>query len=294
MTARAVCLTILLALVAPSLGMASGVAVLISREIPPYVSMVEGLEEQLGAQPVDRYFLDKQGLPYSLGVGGGEFEPEQYDALVAVGPAALRYLDTNTRQVPLVFGMVLNPQKILTASPAASCGVTLNLPIAEQLSALLENFPDVTRLGVLFDPANNQDWYEDAVQVAESLQIELVPLQVQRNEGRLKILGQFSELDAILFIPDKTIISKAVIQHVIKRAVIQRIPVVGYNQFFYDSGATLAFIIDYRKVGQQVAGKVTSIFNGGPCEPLSPPAFDVHINPGAWQALQLGDKGGGL
>ena len=132
------------------------------------------------------------------------------------------------------------------------------------------------------------------VQVAESQDIELVPLQVQREEGRLKILGNFSELDAILFIPDKTIISKAVIQYVIKRAVLKRIPVVGYNQFFYDSGATLAFLIDYRKVGQQVAGKVTTIINGGPCEPLSPPTFDVQINPGAWQALQLGDKGGEL
>ncbi len=255
--------------------------------------MVEGLEQGLGAQPVDRYFLDKQGLPYSLGVGGSKFDAEQYDALVAVGPAALRYLDTNTSQTPLLFGMVLNPQKILTDSAAMSCGVTLNLPVAEQLSALLDHFPDMARLGVLFDPANNQSWYDDAVQVAESLEVELVSLQVQREAGRLKILGKFSDVDAILFIPDKTIISKAVIQHVIKRALQQRIPVVGYNQFFYDSGATLAFIIDYRKVGQQVAGKIDTILNGGYCDPLSPAAFDVKINDGAWQALQLGEKGDG-
>ncbi len=106
-------------------------------------------------------------------------------------------------------------------------------------------------------------------------------------------LNPFSVPDAILFIPDKTIISKAVVQYVIKQAVLQGTPTVGYNQFFYDSGATLAFIIDYAKVGQQVADQVETILAGEPCPGQVPPVFETRINSGAWRALQLGNKGGG-
>ncbi len=271
------------------------VGVLISKEIAPYISMVRGLEQQLGNIPVERFFLDKQDRPYSLAGGGGELNPEYYDVLVAVGPGALRYLHGRANQVPLVFGMVLNPQNILAGSAAASsCGVSLNLPIEGQLSAIKNHLPDMTQLGVLFDPDNNRAWYEAAERVANNMEIKLVPLQVQRESNRLEILGNFSDLDVLLFIPDKTIISKAVIQYVIKQAVLQRTPVVGYNQFFYDSGASLAFIIDYAKIGGQVADQVEAILSGRPCKGQEPPLFQTQMNSEVWQALQLSRKGGGL
>lgn len=288
---RAICITALVVLSLSSFCHAGGIGVLLSREIPPYVSMLESFESQLRTQSIDRFFLDEKNQPYSLGGGGGELNPEQYDVLVAVGPGALRYLKDRAKQVPLVFGMVLNPQKIFTVSEEPGCGVTLNLPVKAQFAGMLKYFPAMARLGVLFDPVNNQDWYESASDIASDLGIKLVPLQAQRVSGRLKILGKLSDLDAILFIPDKTIISKAVIQHVIKQAVLEHTPVVGYNQFFYDSGATLAFIIDYKKIGQQVAEQVEAILDGHSCESLIPPAFDLRVNASVWEALQLDKKG---
>ena len=151
----------------------------------------------------------------------------------------------------------------------------------------------MTRLGVLFDPANNLAWFDHAVSVAKPLGLDLIPLQVKRAVGRLEIVGDLSLPDAILFIPDKSIIAKAVITHVIKQAVLQRTPVVGYNQFFFDSGATLAFIIDYAKIGQQVAEQVQKILTGGTCDGLIAPTFETQTNADVWQALHLDGKGGG-
>jgi len=116
------------------------------------------------------------------------------------------------------------PENVVAAEDKLFCGVSLNIPVNAQLAAIRRHFPAVAQLGVLFDPENNRTWFEDAKDVAASMGLELVPLRVNRQSGKLDIVGDFSKLGAILFIPDKSIISKAVIQHVIKEAVLHRIP----------------------------------------------------------------------
>ena len=271
-----------------------GVAVLLSREIAPYVAMVEGLEQQLGNHLVQRFFLDKQGQVYGFAGGSGDLDPARYDALVAVGPGALRYLQGRSAHVPLLFGMVLNPEKMFSDSENSPCGVSLNISIAAQISAISEHLPGMTSLGILFDPANNQSWFDHAAVIARTLGVELLPLQVTHQREKITILGDLAAPDAILFIPDKTIIAKPIIQYIIKQAVLQGTPVVGYNQFFYDSGAALSFIVDYVKNGQQVANLIEKILTGGRCTRIVAPAFTTQINEDVLRVLHHESRGGGL
>lgn len=261
------------------------VAVLISREIAPYVAMVEGLESRLNV-PVQRFFLDEKGIPYSLGGRTHVLNPQLYDALVAVGPEALQYLQPRVGATPLVYGMVLNPRKILRDVTGVSCGVSLNVPAEAQLGAILRHLPSLRRLGVLFDPVNNQEWFRGAVAAAGAKGVHLVPLQVTRQDSRLALVGDFSRLDAMLFIPDPSIISKAVIQYVIKQGALSNTPVIGYNQFFQDSGAALNFFIDYNRVGQQVARQVELLLAGDKCQGEIPPLYEVVVNEQVWRALK--------
>ncbi|MDY0269053.1 ABC transporter substrate-binding protein [Trichloromonas sp.] len=263
-----------------------GVAILLSREIAPYIEMVEGLEEGLPGLHLQRFFLDERGIPYSLAGQSPFLEPRSFAAMVAVGPESLRYLAPRSRSTPLIYGMVLNPEAIFSGSPAARCGVDLNLPIAAQIKALRQELPNLKSLGVLFDPANNQDWFDQAVPLAEAQGLNLLALPVSRKSGGLDIPTGQKRPDAILFIPDRTIISRAFIQHVIKEAALRRIPVVGFNSFFLDSGAALAFVIDYRQVGRQVASQVTALLSGGGCR-IESPEFSVQRNPQVWRSLGL-------
>jgi len=260
------------------------VCVLLSQEIAPFVSMVEGLESRLSV-PVQRFFLDPSGKPYSLGGGQAELNPLLFNVLVAVGPEALKYLSTVT-QHPLVYGMVLNPDKVLGQSQRSACGVSLNITAEAQFASISRLMPTLKKLGVFFDPVNNQAWFDHAHKVAESLGFELVPLQIKQQEGRLEIMGDFFELNALLFVPDKSIISKAVIQYVIKQGLLHDIPVIGYNQFFFDSGAALSFLINYRAVGEQVALQVERILSGEKCEGEIAPQFEIVRHEDVWQALQ--------
>ncbi len=269
----------------------TNIAVLFSREIAPYVETVNGLESALGSRPVQRFFLDNQDVPYSLVGPATTLEPDQFAAMVAIGPDALRYLSTRHGDTPLLFAMVLNPQHIIQDISSVSCGVTLNMPIKAQFESISQVFPWLTRLGVLFDPLNNQEWFDQARPIAADMGIELVPLQVKADAGRLEVVGNLSRSDALLFIPDKSISSKVVIQHVIKQAVLQRIPVIGYNQFFLDSGAAAGFIIDYAGIGTQLANLLTKKLTEGRCDGLTPPDFTLRINDEVSRYLRLNERG---
>lgn len=268
------------------------VGVLISREIAPYIEMVEGLENALGKIEAQRFFLDKNGEPYSLGIHGNILEPEQFKAVVAVGPEALLYLKPKVGEVPLVYGMILNPEKIFDNTAVAPCGVSLNLPIYNQLASIQYYLPGMSKLGIFYDPQNNQPWVDEASVYARELGIELIPLQVRKGAAQLAITGDLKIPDAILFIPDKTIISKAVVQYVIKQAYLLQTPVIGYNQFFHDSGAALSFVVDYRQLGSQVAEQVLSLTAGGGCLGPAPPRFKVQINKDSWRVLALPEPAG--
>lgn len=255
-----------------------GVAVLISREISPYIKMVEGFEARLRGVDVTRFFLDEQGTPYSLTASGLGLEPEAYAAMVAVGPEALRYLQPLSGNVPLLYAMILNPENVFDPAYPQPCGVSLNIPLELHLNSIVEVFPRLQTLGVLFDPANNATWFARAEAVAQNLDIELVPLQVTRLSGRISILGDFTRPDALLFIPDKSIISKKIIQHVIKRAAARGIPAIGYNSFFYASGAAVVFSVDYTAVGEQTAALATTAIETGTCSAQLSPVLDTRIN----------------
>jgi len=283
-TLRCIVTLLLLATAGQGWAKEKSVGVLISREIVPYVSMVEGLESRIH-DPLQRFFLDDEGKPYSLGGRNATLNPQVFDVLVAVGPEALHYLKTQSGTTPLVYGMVLNPDNVVNDPQKMPCGVSLNIPAAAQFSSILQHIPDLKRLGVLFDPGNNQAWFQNAAAVATDRGFDLVPLQVSRQGGRLKMVGEFSRLDAILFIPDKSIISKAVIQYVIKQGVINNTPVIGYNQFFADSGAAFNFLIDYQGVGRQVAKQVELLLAGEKCEEAVSSKYEAVINEEVWQSM---------
>jgi putative ABC transport system substrate-binding protein len=165
--------------------------------------------------------------------------------------------------------------------------VALNLKNAAPLQSNRKNRRGFKRLGILYDPKNNQQWYAEASALAVTVEMELVPLLVSRPSTQLEIVGDLTLPDAMLFIPDKTIISRSVIQHVIKEAYQRKVPVIGYNRFFYESGAALSFVIDYNKLGRQVGDQVNGLLSGEICQGTISPNFKVLVNDDAWRVLDL-------
>jgi putative ABC transport system substrate-binding protein len=261
------------------------IGILISQEIRPFIQMVEGLEEHLSL-PACRIFLDEKEAPYSQDPRFEVLEPDRFAAMVAVGPRALSFLVARKWSPPILYAMVLNPDRF-AAEGESLCGISLNLNPLYQFYLIHMTFPGVKRVGVLYDPSNNQEWFDRARTSAESNQISLIPLAVSERSDLTSLLKERRmDVDAILFIPDSTVISRAIIQHLIKEAVLLGIPAVGYNRFFNESGAALSFVVDYRRVGERMAALVRAVIRGQPCE-SSGPSFKAVLHRGVVRTIGL-------
>ncbi len=252
------------------------VGIFISREIRPYMQMVAGLEKNLDRASI-RIFLDDSGNPYSQETRFQELQPGDFSLMVAVGPRALSYLQERRWPGKIIYAMVLNPRRFAWEG-ADLCGISLNLNSWSQLITVARVFPGLRRLGILFNPEKNKRWFTKARALMHLKNLVLVPLEIRRRADIPKLFAPPGpQVDGILFIPDQTVISQSIITYVIKEAMRQKIATFGFNRFFYDAGAALSFIIDYRKIGRQVAVMIKQATQDGKCTSTGPP-FTALLN----------------
>jgi len=253
------------------------VAVLISKEIRPFMEMVQGFEQSIDL-PVARIFLDKNRTLFSHDVNYKGRSLDNYRCVVAVGPGALSYLMAHSSQgTALSYAMVLNPREIIP-DQLDICGVSLNLFSGTAVSGIRGVFPDVKKIGVFFNPDNNLLWFNTALVFGKFRGVEIVPLHVKTQSDINDFFRQPDvNLDALLFIPDRTVSSPTLIKYVIKQAIARKIPVVGYNRFFHQSGAALSFVLDYKGIGRQAAENVTALLDDKKCQ-FKRPAYGMVLN----------------
>ncbi len=250
-------------------------ALLISKEIKPYIQMAEAVESSLlpiNGMALYRVFLDESGQPYSLDVPFAHIDLKKLKFIVAVGPAALDYLVKKPVNIPLFYGMVLNPDQIM-ADQDAACGVTLNLFTPSRIRDIQRIVPDIERLALLYNPVDNQIYRKVIRSFAQVEKMEAVPVEVfSESDIRPALKTAVEKADAFYFIPDSTVITPAIVKYIIKYGLSHSRPTIGYNRFFYESGALLSFRADYTGVGRQVAEMVQQFLESGSCRSEDPRA----------------------
>ena len=257
------------------------IAVLVSRDIRPYIEAAEGLSGALakaGDVKIEVFSLEKFKGKDLIDLSGRLAE-KRFALFVAIGPGAARFVWKGLRAegTPMLYSIVLNPQNVLGPTEAA-CGISLNIPVQRQLEMVALGLPAIRRLGLLYDPDHNSVFFRDAAVEASFLHLEIVPLEVSSKTDIPVVLKQhWKDIDALWLIPDRTVISESIVQYVIKEAILQNIAVIGYNRFFYESGAALAFVFDYEELGRQCAKEAIRILSGEACQE-TPPLFRVWIN----------------
>jgi putative ABC transport system substrate-binding protein len=123
--------------------------------------------------------------------------------------------------------------------------------------------------------------------------LKIVPLEVSSKKNIPIVLQQHWEgLDALLLIPDRTVISESLVKYIIKQAISEGVAVVGYNRFFYESGAALAFVFDYKEIGEQTARLAFRILAGDVCE-REDPIFHTWLNSRVIKTLGIQVAGDG-
>ena len=263
------------------------VAVLVSRDIRPYIEAVEGMSAVLAESAnakIEVFSLEKiKGNSRDLLMES--LTKEEFALFVTVGPEAVKFASEEAalEKTAWLYSMVLNPTRVSVKTEIA-CGIGLDIPAQKQLEMIVQGFAAVKRLGLLYDPRYNADFFGKALTEASALNLKIVPLKVSSRKDIPAVLKQnWGNIDALWLIPDQTVISESIVQYIVKEALFNKTPVIGYNRFFYESGAALAFVFDYEELGRQAGRLAASVLAGKACE-KELPVFRV------WQNLRVINK----
>jgi putative ABC transport system substrate-binding protein len=269
-----------LAAMAEEVKFRSSVMVVISQDIKPYLEAFAGMRDYLdgkGIPVVKRFHKD---LVVMRAEEMTAFLSENHiEDCIAIGPEAVNHLFGERRPpgIHMAYTMVFDVESIVPGSGNA-CGVPLKMPADLQIKAIRTHLPTVKRIGVMYDPSLNSEFVTEATQYAEQEGARIVRMETASEKEISAVLKQsMSMIDAIWLIPDLTVISEKIVPYIIKEAMGNGIPVVGYNRFFHESGAALSFILDYREMGKQTAFLVHERMAGNPCG-KKPPFFRTLLN----------------
>jgi len=246
----------------PTTAISSEVIIIKSSDIIPYQKALEGFKKGLSQGAFKEYSINddigdegKATLERALKKGG--------DFVLAVGPQAAYLIGKHSIPIPKVFTMVANPEKLLVNNMVYP-GVSLNLPIVFQLEQIKTVFPKKKRVGVIYTQELNQKTVDSISQKALDSGLLIVSLPITSQKEIPKILDspQF-DIDILWIIPDRTIGSEKILRYLIKRMLVKKIPVVGFNEWFTENGAILSFSLDYQQIGEQTAELAQQILRKG-------------------------------
>jgi len=262
------------------------VAIVVSDDIPVFVSVADKLRRRLG--PGDHTIHNLDGHPANSTRVLDEIENMDPDQVVSVGLLAAQV----TRQlddVPQVFCYVFNYQDHELLSPRSK-GVNLLPPFAMQVEAWRELSPSLKRIGVITGP--NQDVLVGEIQQAsEEQDVELFTRTVHSDQEALYVFKRLTpEIQGLWLLPDNRILSPRVVREIMSYGARHRIQIVVFGSGLLDLGAFLAISSRDGDVADQVVARLGEVTDDGwPAGPDMTPLTEMglEINPEVAQHLGL-------
>jgi putative tryptophan/tyrosine transport system substrate-binding protein len=176
--------------------------------------------------------------------------------------------------------MILNLKELQKSTNAT--GVTLDFPIETQLQRLQEFFPDRKTIGVLYNPAENQDQVEEARKVARRLGLKILARPVETPSALPEALDSLAqEADVLWGLTDQMVLSPQTAEPILLFSFRNRIPFIGLSASWVKAGALYALDRDYSDLGIQcgeIAVKVLQGARAGSLQPVAPRKVTYAVN----------------
>jgi putative ABC transport system substrate-binding protein len=174
--------------------------------------------------------------------------------VLAVGLKAALAAKLDIPDIPVIFCLVLHPEKY--GLPTGNMvGLSLNIPFRQHLKPLQALVPQVSRIGVLFDPHKTKRMQNELLQEAKSLGIRIVSEVVQTEQDVPQALNTIKDrIDALWLLPDSTVLTENTLDFLMSTTLEAQIPVVGFSAGLVRNGAVVAAYVHYGDIGKQAAG----------------------------------------
>jgi len=248
---------------------AAEVVVLVSADLPPYLQAAEGVKGAL--LPV----LDEEEILVLSLAGKQERWPavaerigrESPKVVVPLGSLATVLASTRLDGPAVVYGMILNPAKLLAGAtePSRITGVSMDVAPGQIFQNIREALPAAGRVGVLYDPKRSQHVVDEAHLAAVSSGLDLVAVAV---EGQRDLPAAVRDLcdrdvDVLWLFVDRTVLqTREGLEAIMLETLRRGIPVVAPSERYVKAGALLGMSVEYRDLGLQTGEMAREVVAG--------------------------------
>ena len=257
--------------------------ILLNGQQPAYQQVIQGLSETAPGISITIFDFSNAEAPGKIRSG----PPPA--AFLTLGPQALKFTQEFYPQVPTIYSMILNPD-IYLAREAKATGIPLKIRPRTQLETFKKFFPSRQRVGVIYDPSENQATVTEAQAAARELGLILVEKRVvNQKEIANAIKDIIWTIDALWMIPDPTVVSKESFQYFLEYSLDRRFPLFAFSENLVKAGALLALAPNYRDIGRQAGTLLKQVLAGKTPQSLPPlyPEGQLILNLKTAQALNL-------
>ncbi len=237
------------------------VAILKSADIAAYNQAARGFKASM---PSTTRFIeyDLEGDSSQGRTLARKIRASKIDLVLAVGLKAAVAARLEIFDIPVIFCMVLHPAKY-DLDAQNMVGISLKIPVSQQLSILRTVLPHLKRIGFLYDPRKTPRLSTDATRQARKLGITVIERRVRTEKQVPKALRELlPEIEALWLIPDSTVLTEESFSFLLGMAFDQGVPVIGFHPEFVRRGALVGLSVDSGDVGRQAGRLAQAILDG--------------------------------
>lgn len=196
------------------------------------------------------------------------FQDKKVDLIYAIATPAAQGAKNGEKEIPIIFNAVTDPEsadllKNLEEPEGNITGVSDYFSISAQLEEMLNIFPDIKNVGVMFstNEANSKFQVEELKKAADGFGLNVVEVGVNNiNDVSTSIKTIEGKIDIFMAITDNTVSSaSSIIAESLKAA---KIPSFASEEGPVENGILISAGVDYLDLGKKAAGMASEILGG--------------------------------
>jgi len=235
------------------------VIVIKSGEIEPYEQALNGFKSKYSGR-ISEFIVPKKPED-SKGILDN-IEAESPESILAIGIDALLFTKEKIHNIPIVYCMVMDPEKYGITNSNNITGITLKISTKDQMLKLKSIIPELKKVGIIYDPKNTKYIVKEALEIGKTLGIDFVTEKVRSQKTVPKALRKLNgEIDALWLIADATVITRDSFNFIILYTLENNIPLMAYCEAFVQAGALMSLSENYLEIGKQAAKIVKDVAN---------------------------------
>lgn len=228
------------------------IAVVLSDNIGPYQAAAKGFKNYLSKNGANIQIVDYLMNEYKeneLTSVVDKILANKQNLIFTLGTYATKVMQKTAKDTPVVFAMVLIPDKVGVLPP----GVVMDIPLTVKFFNIKKILPRVKRIGLIYS-ASSAALYEEALKAGGKTDFKIIGKMLESGRDFPAAFEEVSgQADCILMIADSEVYFAKSVEHLLRESYTKKIPVIGLSSNYVKAGALVSFDCDYEDLGAQAA-----------------------------------------